>query len=707
MLGDFEIEDDARRRKLIARSKYAPGKPAGMGGVGDELHGDYIKWVVRQYEYQTEALTEPFRKMVDWHRLYLAKKTDTRKKHEKWRANVFVPYPYSGAETAVASVYDILNSADPIIQVENVSADKVQQAQDIERTLDYTFRRNRWGKASAQLLRSCAIQGTTIPKLTWADRVSSVQMRPGREDVQRYQIAVKSGEQATGMPVPLDLDEYDEWVEMVKASTKGALIIPDMPLPGKKDIVQYSGPYINRTPIFHLRFDPNISDIEDHYVIIQREVKPLDWVLDRAIGPNAIFDLEQVQQAGSSPDGKIMDEWEEEVAEMMGIEPASERDPIFEDNCELLEVWAPNRDFCYGIVMNRKAVINHDPRFSPYDHGTFAYHPIHNIPVEGSMLGIGELQETEALYHEINTMRNLGLDATLLDVMPIFTKVKEVGLTDLQRTIKPGLILDVSNPNGLSQLTKSNPGLANHFRQLFESKQDIDETNATSSLVRGGNSTVGRVSATESERRYTSAQTRMKLKVAVMEEELMPMVKQMLMLWHQFGTKQLEQVAGGNPLKDIPAETFLNGIEMDFRFRGASKALNGDMQVQQLTTFFQAFGERMTAGEIRELMTRVLEAAKVKGVDSIVTSDGTKKLTMMEDLQQQQMLAQAGMPAQDGSGQPPEQLEGGEADAVMAEAEGEEAEAGGGQVQPPPDDNAIPAGEPGNDEGAPGLDFGG
>jgi hypothetical protein len=261
------------------------------------------------------------------------------------------------------------------------------------------------------------------------------------------------------------------------------------------------------------------------------------------------------------------------------------------------------------------------------------------------MLGISELQQPEKLYLEMNSLRNLRLDAVTLAVLPAFLKQREVGLPEMQRVLKPGGIIESSRADALQQLTKFGSDIGHAFQELDSIKADIDETNSTPSLLRGSPSTVSRVSATETERRFNQALTRQKQRVLRIEDEMQPMVPQMLQLWYQFGDPIIRLQAGGgdaDAIGELPRETFMEALELDFRFRGATKALNKELQVQQLLGFLRDNREDLIPRERRALMKRAYETMGQKGGGEIVSEPGTDQLQAQFDQQyqvQQQQLA--------------------------------------------------------------------
>ena len=642
--------------------------PAGIGYFGEDAHDAIVREIELREAFYREQLAPKFRQMVRWWKLYLADKEDKRGEHEKWRANVFVPYPYSGVETMVASVTDIINASDPVVQAEGVGQEDERRARSIERVIDYTLRRNSWTKTQDLLYRAMGVQGTTIPKLIWMNRSRQTFVHPTQDEIARFNAAVQQAQQAGLGSPPEDpgmFEEWRQWVNLQVATIQPGplaapvqLVIPPAPIPGPREIIEYRGPWIDRTQIYDLRFDPQIENMQEQDLVIHRMVKTRQWVLDRASAdPCCQFDARQVGDAlQRTAEGRFTD-FERDVAEMLGI-TNSESDPAYDDAVELWECWRPNAPdgARYCVILNRKTIINKDPTQLPYWHGQIPFIPIRNVSVPGHLLGISEIQEPEKLYYEMNALRNLRLDAVTLAVLPMFLKMREVGIADFQRHMKPGGIIEAGRADALQQLTKFGSDIGNAFRELDTIKADIDETNATPSHLRGSPSTVGRVSATEAERRFSQSLTRQKQRVLRIEDELQPMVRQMLFLWYQFGDPVVRVAAGDgqDSIAEVERDRFFEALELDFRFRGASKALNKDLLSQQLMTFLRDNRGDLTPRERRNLMRRIYETMGQKGGAEIISEEGTMTL---EGVFQQQMAAAQAQQAAAGQGAPPEGAE--------------------------------------------------
>jgi hypothetical protein len=331
-------------------------------------------------------------------------------------------------------------------------------------------------------------------------------------------------------------------------------------------------------------------------------------------------------------------------------------DPQYRDSCELLEVWQPDSEVPFAIIMNRKAVINKNPYTMPFEHGMCAISAVRHIVIPGQFFGQSALQAPESLFDELNKLRNLRSDGATLNVLPVFTKLKEVGLPDALRKIRPGSIIPMSRPDGIQSLVKA-PMPPEAYREPEEINREIDDAMQVYDSTRGAPATIGRVTGTEFQSRASAAGARSKLDIQFQEEDMLPSIQQAISLWAQMSDEPIRVKASGepSPFKDLSKADLVEALDMQFRFRGATKALNKDMQIQQLTLFADKFGANLLQQEMRLLMRLILEDADLRGSSRVISQEGTNQKTedyemqrtaslMQIDMQTKQMQAQASMP---------------------------------------------------------------
>lgn len=626
-----------------------------LSGEGEAKQSAIVRDVDELMRWHQGQLEPAWNDMIRWWQLYLAKQRDQRDPvTEKWRANVFVPYPYSGVETKVAVLTDIINSASPLIQAEGVDDQDMQHQDSIERLLDYTLTRNNFRSKLDLWLRECAIQGVMAFKTLFLSKTSQFQSAPTASELTEFQAKLGQAFQLLGpnrggfVSPAEDPEGFEAWRQTFNASSYGTSVkVPSAPGSGSKEVIRFRGPWFERISMFDVFLDPNIYDVQEQDQIVHRTIKPQAWLEQRAKA--GLYDPAAVELGLKAGGGDLkVSQFDQDIQQMLNIQRESERNPRYNKACEILEVFRPHDDVKYMVVLNRKAIINKNPRQMPFVDQQVPITLLRNSPVPGRAFGISELQEPESLYYEMQSLRNLRLDALTLATLPIFTKLRELGLPELKRLLRPGVIIDVVNQQAIQQLVKVQIP-PESFREMFEIKQDIDETNATPAQVRGNPSTVGRVSATESERRFSQALVRIKQAVARLEDELQPaVVLQSLARWYQFGSeKERVDITGGeDPFIEVTRNDLISALSRNYRFRGATRSLNRDMQAQQLQAFAKEFGMNLSPREMRSLMKLLFETLGLRGSSMIITEEVTvmaqKSWEMKQQLEMAQLQAQGG-----------------------------------------------------------------
>jgi len=580
--------------------------------------------ILERETFDKNQLAPIFQRIVKFWRLYYADRDDPRRSWEKWRANTFIPYPYSGARTKVAAQADILLSSDPLIQVEGIGVEDEEFAKRMEAHVSYIFAKNRWPANLSMGLLCNIVQGTNPWEVVWVNRSRRVVFHPTHDEMNTFNEAVQNAVDKGAGNAPTNPRDFEDWrLTVNKAQQFGT--IPEVPVPGPREICSYKGPAFQRVDLFSLRLDPMVEDIQEQEQIVKRVTKLWSWVDDRT-GPGLMFDKAQVEKARGAPGESKFSEYQTEIASWLGIS-ADDTDPSYKDSCEILVVTRPNDKYVpYALIINRKAICNNSIGTDPIGDGEHPYVFIRNAATPGHALGMSDFQQTERLYHEMNTIRDLRIDSVVLGVLPMFEKLSNVGITELQRRLQPGGIIDVQKSGALKKITSYDPGLQYAFQEVPELKADIDETNSTPSHVRGGTVALNRVSATEAERRFSQAIIRMKQDVLGIEEDLQPLVRKGLFLQYRFGDARTMSGIGGqgsNPLADYSRGDFLRALDIDFRFRSATKTLNRDLSAQQMQSFIQLAStlQVLSPTTLLKLLRRLWEGLGQKGAAQIISDD--------------------------------------------------------------------------------------
>lgn len=619
--------------------------------VGNEDHDDLVKDVEKYEEYCRGVLTPIYSEGTDFLKLYLGDRPDPRAPHEKkWRPNVHVAWPYSGVEAMVATVEDILLSADPRIQPEGVGFEDDAGADKISRILDYFLRRMHFPSLLDVSLREMGIFGTAFRKSIWLDEVFRLPHKPKPEELDAFDKAVIEAEQLSQTPAPpidKDPEGWELWRQMINESGKFGRI-PDPPYEGMREVVRFRGPTWSHVHYGDLRLDPMVENVQKQYRVIHQIVKPNRWILGKAgPEPEKPFDLAQVKAAietdESSEEGTFFNRWEREQALLMGI-PTTEIDhPLYKNKSLLWEVYSPGEKYPHMIVLNKKAIINKTPWKMPYYHQEIPIQAIRNVFLPGKLFGLTELKQNLSTYEEIDKLRNLRLEALILATLPIMVKAAGVGMPAFFQELQPGKVYNIhgdANAFGLlNDKIKVPAGMLSEdlIRTL---KQEADETMSTQDIVRGSSAPYSRTTASEIMKRMERALARQKSRVMRVEDEISTAVPQWLSLCEQYAPDDwVLHVAGydpaNNPFQKYAPHEFREAIEKDYRFRGATQSLNRELRAQQLLDFYThgLQGGSLAPWEARSVLQRAFSAIGEKGAQEVFTTDGAdyvRQLAMMQ-----------------------------------------------------------------------------
>ena len=614
--------------------------PAGVGYVNDKTgpHDEIVREIIVWEEAIFKQLTPIYNAMARFNKLYLGDRKDRRGKNEQWRSFSWLGEPFALEETKTAALCEIMNAVDPPWQTEGVGREDEPRARGFLRTLDYVFRGNRWPYTQEMLYRTMGIQGWVVLKTGWREDVWKTTQRPGLEQRKAFDMAANEA-MKQGMPSPPDPesspDEFAQWMDGAKR------LYPTMPTLDLREIetIQYRGPSFTRLNEFDLRFDPFVEDWTQQKRVLHRILKPWSWVEQKV--KEGIFDEKQVASAKSAlGSGDVtLSKWDKDIASAIGL-TYDDADPMYRDHHEFFEVWEPQDKFPYKVIMNRRAIVNVRPDMHPYWHRQLPFIPFRNIPLGHRAIGQSDYAQIERTIGDRVTFRDLLMDAMILSVMPVFLKGRTAGLPDAMRSIFPGLVVEMSDVNAWKRGWEAPAGFAELVKIGEMLRGDEDDVLATWGNVRGAQAPFGRVSATESQSRLNQAQVRQKQQAIRLEEEHNPLIPQALMNIYQKWPEDdpemaflAQKIAGDdepNPFVGMTRDTFVEALEMDIKFRGASRTLNKELLAQQLSDFLGRAVQiqvapgvsALTPSEIRNTLRRIVETLGLKGISEIITAEG-------------------------------------------------------------------------------------
>ncbi len=624
----------------------------------DESPEQLVKDCIERRDFYFDALSAKFfKQMADDHKLWLGHREDRRKPNEKWRSWSQLGDPYRLTRIESDAWLEIMSSLDPPLQCEGRGGEDEAMARAFERFGEYMLTANRWTSSQEMLFRNLSIRGWQPMKTGWREIKYSPIARPSDEQRRQFDDQLNEA-MKTGMVTepPKTKDNPQEWQEWYDANRETYPYTPQNPsvpplpememlAPRPKDTVIYRGPWYDYPSPFTLTFDPFCEDRDEMDFICQRFTKVHSWTEERI--EKGEFDPQAVKDAGTAAENSRLTEWDRQIAEKIGLS-FNENDPGRKNVDEFFEVWRPlAKRNQYLVIMNRSRIVNRNTDH-PFWHRGNPYHFILNVPVTGHPIGLGSYQQLRRTFEDRALFRDMLLNTVVLHGLGVYLKRRGMGLTDMQRMLTPGMIVDVADPEGF----RSALGPMTGFAELMQIGQlllgDQQSLSSTGENVAGATATVGRVSATEATARLTQALVPHKKKAERLEEEESGTLYQMYYNAYQKYPADLselrQQIVGGdqqdpfaNP--QFTRETFAEVLRYNIRFRGATTKLNKELLAQQLKDFLATIAQIQstagiqlavfTPGELRNIARRIFETFGQKGQEQIITVEGDQAVAEM------------------------------------------------------------------------------
>ena len=613
------------------------------------------------------ALQPKFQEMLDYWKMYFLKRADLRDlPGEDWRAFTTRPTPFSTIETLVAVSVDLLTSPDPMVQAEGVGTEDNPQARALEREIDNALRRNKFSNIYEAMQREKRVQGLSIGRVGYGRGPAFKMDYDYEKDYADFEKAVRAAERQLKVKAPIANDDlgliaFEAWRNTANETLKGKITIPEIPTTQSKMKTLYEGPTIERVNIFMTAFDPTIETIQAQryfFVEVPVLIADLKRFADDDPKSDKPYSLANIEAAENSTTETDYLRWNKSLAEITGVS-GHELYSAQKGVGMVMEVWSADEEYPLIQILNERTVINKHPDVHPYNHGMKPFFFLTNTPINNQLIGLSELAPTKDVFNDENRLAELAMDAVVLNVLPIYSRLMNSGVNlNTMGALRPGTFVDVKRHDALSLLNKMNPGVLDAFREMGAIRDTIDDTHATWGNVRGAGASVGRVSATDAVNRMNQALVRQKIHAQRDETNLQDLVYLLLGVMYQFMSQaRVHNIAGQQVV--LSRERFVDGLTDNYRFRGATRALNKAERVQSLINFAKTFANFLRATEQRRIMLEVLETEGVKSPSQIVTPEGTSFYVQQEQMQAMQMMgAQAPPPVVGGGGEAPPALPG-------------------------------------------------
>jgi hypothetical protein len=563
-----------------------------------------VKELVKLFDYYQEALISRRAQEIRWWRRYLADASlvDTRSEDErKWRSLVMLPYGYSGIQSLVAHLVDMLMGPSPVFTTRGRGPEDTA-ATGNERLTNYTFvELNRLSHFAEEAFTRGCVQGMDVWKMSWKEDWITHDFKPSPVDEMRYKRAVAQAVEVTGLEPPgpdpmtgdVPMHQWEMWVSEV---AKAGVQIPMIPAAGPKPVRNFVGPWLRSVELYDLAYDPKQPDFQQQHCIFHRVLVPREWLLEQAERNPERYDIDAIKglpkTVAAQGSGRSISEQQTEYLDALGVSDSITDDPYYEDAVELIEFTKPADKKCsWGIIGNHATLVTRNPEQYPYKTRMQPWVAYYNVPTPGAAVGVSEYQQNGLLHEAGDQMLMALLDYARLQTMPILKHTAGLGISGPLAAPKPGDIIDLDPEETLEQAFDFSKPLSVSGDTIRFIKGEIDETSGVFSSVRGAPAEINRVSATESQGRQSASMARPKGRLYRFADALQPMSRLAFGMWRQFGSPEmLENIAGLDPASALAEDSLILGLQQNYVTVAA--AINADqaMQVKQFMDGIQALG---------------------------------------------------------------------------------------------------------------------
>lgn len=630
-------------------------------------HAKHVKDLIQQFDYFQEVLISRRSQEVRWWRRYLADASlvDTRTEDEKkWRSLVMLPYGYSGIQSLVAHLVDMLMGPSPVFTARGRGPEDRAAAAN-ERLVNYTFvELNRLASFAEEAFTRGAVQGMDVWKMSWRDEWITHNFRPSAVDDMRFKAAVAQAEQASGIEAP-GLDELTgevslvEWQRWVAAVADMGIQIPAIPAAGPRRVRSFVGPWLRSVELYDLAYDPKQPDFQRQHCIFHRVIVPRAWLEREAkrhpdrYDAEAIADLPKSVVSGGT--GRSVSEQQADILDALDIAESPGDDPYYADAVELIEFTRPEDEECaWGIIGNHDRLITRNPQDYPYKTRMQPWAVYYNVPTPGAAVGVSEYQQNGQLHEVADKALMAMVDYSMLQTMPILAHRQGIGMGGPLAAPKPGDIIELEPEEELSQPLAFDRQLAVSENTIRFIKGEIDETSGVFSSVRGAPAEINRVSATESQGRQNASMARPKGRLYRFADAMAQgPIPFSFGLWKQYGEPaMLENIAGLDPSTALAEDALVLGLTQNYVMAAAAISADAAMQTKQFDEGIQALGPQ-GLGLIQPGSRAALAIAKARLI--MARTPNTQEI--VQAIEQDLAAAQQAAPPQGGPGAPPPDAE--------------------------------------------------
>jgi hypothetical protein len=218
------------------------------------------------------------------------------------------------------------------------------------------------------------------------------------------------------------------------------------------------------------------------------------------------------------------------------------------------------------------------------------------VPVNRSVYGVGALQPTLGLLHEMNILTNQRLDNLELGVDQMWTMIPDGTLRKEDIFTKPGQVFEVSDHNALQPVERADIGkLTITYEESSFLETRIDKATGTGAFISAGAGRSGeRVTATEVQAQRDAGGNRLASRHQHLEEAvLIPTLSKLYIGCQQFTEHdEVVRLPSPQPGAHLYAQVGPNELVHNFRFnaQGATHIADKEFELRKWLDFLQTVG---------------------------------------------------------------------------------------------------------------------
>lgn len=482
----------------------------------DEL----LKYVFEKVDRDLNALKQKRQNFNTWNNLY---KGIQERKHYDGLANLFVPETLKSVETITSIVHASIFDVPTFVRFRGMEMSDEQSALNMTYLNDYQMQENKFELAMADFIRSCAIYGTSVGKLSWDFKVKNKKAKT---------LDKETGE--TKVEEQLETIR-DIWV-LERVDIKNIVCPVDMDWANVPD-----ADYV-----------AEVKNVSKTWLQLKAKKKWLDQKsLDKVLAlSNGQIEQDAKQlkdkslsDAGINSSLSSNDKDSFGYIEYWGLLPAK----YLKDKGEKVD----DDELMYGcvVIVNRTTVLKLDKIVNIYWHGSIPYLFCPFVPVDGCAFGMGVPEITQSLQEELNDTRNQTMDnkTLILSHMWLVDRTSGIDLSELK--VKPFRVIKVNQIDGIKPLSPAVlTGVGVNIEGVI--KEDLRQSVAAVSGLQGSPQP-GVGSATEFQGLQSSAMSRHKMTVKMIGEAVLkPLFKMVNSLNNQFyDRKKMVRIIGESGIK--------------------------------------------------------------------------------------------------------------------------------------------------------------